>query len=177
MKDIIVGDILRIHSYKHDGRIHRAWDEATVLYIDDEILVCGNNKTKVTEGDGRHHKTKEPAIMIFYKHNWFNVIGQLKKQGLFYYCNIASPYLIDEDVIKYIDYDLDLRVFPDGGFKVLDRNEYKYHKTMMGYSPNIDKIIRHELSALIELKRKETGPFTKGLIFRYHEIYNSLKNS
>ena len=34
MNSIKVGDRLRIHCYKHDGRIHRAWDEATVLYID-----------------------------------------------------------------------------------------------------------------------------------------------
>ena len=173
----MIGDVLRIHSYKHDGRIHRAWDEATVLYIDEKMLVCGNNKTKVTEGDGRSHKTKEPAIMIFYKHSWFNVIGQLKKQGLFYYCNMASPYLIDEDVIKYIDYDLDLRVFPDGGFKVLDRNEYKYHKVMMGYSEGLDRIIHRELSALIELKRQEIGPFVKGLIFEYYEKYKGIKKS
>ena len=38
---------------------------------------------------------------------------------------MASPYIIDENVIKYIDYDLDLRVFPDGGYKILDYNDEK----------------------------------------------------
>lgn len=177
MNSIKVGDRLRIHCYKHDGRIHRAWDEATVLYIDSEKLICGNNKTKVTEGDGRSHRTKEPAIMFFYRHSWFNVIGQLKKQGLFYYCNMASPFLIDEDVIKYIDYDLDLRVFPDGGFKVLDRNEYKYHKELMHYPEEIDKILTSELTELIDMKRAEIGPFTKGIVYEYYEIYKKLKKS
>ena len=117
MNDVKVGDHLTIHCYKHNGKIHRTWDEATVLEISDEYLVCANNKTKVTENDGRSHKTNEPAVMFFYKKYWFNVIGQLKKHGLFYYCNIASPYIIDNGIIKYIDYDLDLRVFPDGGFR------------------------------------------------------------
>ena len=40
--------------------------------------------------------------------------------------NIASPYIIEEGTIKYIDYDLDLRVFPDGSFKVLDRGAVSY---------------------------------------------------
>ena len=175
MNELKIGDCLKIHCYKHDGRIHRAWEEATILYYDDNVLVCGNNKTKVTEGDGRSHKTKEPAIMFFYKDSWFNVIGQLKKQGLFYYCNIASPYIIDENVIKYIDYDLDLRVFPDGGYKVLDRNEYKYHKELMGYSNELDKVLTSELTRLIELKKKDLSPFSKENVFNYYEIYKKIK--
>ena len=47
---------------------------------------------------------------------------------------MASPYIIDENVIKYIDYDLDLRVFPDGGYKILDYNEYKYGVRMVATS-------------------------------------------
>ncbi len=174
MNEIKVGDRLTIHCYKHNGKIHRTWDEATVLEITDEMLVCANNKTKVTENDGRSHKTNEPAVMFFYKKSWFNVIGQLKKHGLFYYCNIASPYLIDNGIIKYIDYDLDLRVFPDGGFRVLDRNEYNYHRRLMKYSSDLDFILRNELTKLIELKRREEGPFKPGIVESYYEIYKNL---
>ena len=103
MKDLKVGDVLSIHCYKHDGKLHRTWDEATILDIQDDLLVCGNDKTIVNESDGRIHQTNEPAIIFFYKKRWFNIIGQLKTQGLFYYCNIATPYLIDNGIIKYID--------------------------------------------------------------------------
>ncbi len=174
MNDIKVGDKLTIHCYKHNGKIHRIWDEATVLEITNDILICANYKTKVTENDGRSYKTNEPAVMFFYPDKWFNVIGQLKKHGLFYYCNIASPYLIDDRVIKYIDYDLDLRVFPDGGFKVLDRNEYNYHKKIMNYSDEIDLVLKSELTELINLKRKEEGPFKKGLVEEYYQEYSKL---
>ena len=106
-KKLRKGQQFSIHCYKHDGSLHRTWDEATVLFENDEMLVCGNNKTIVTENDGHSHRTNEPAILFFYKKHWFNVIGQLKPYGLFYYCNMASPYLIDGNIIKYIDYDLD----------------------------------------------------------------------
>ena len=120
--ELKVGERLTIHCYKHDGTLHRTWDEATVLFEDDEKLICCNNCTVVTESDGHSHRTNEPAILFFYKKRWFNIIGQLKPYGLFYYCNIASPYVIDNKIIKYIDYDLDLRVFPDGGYRILDCN-------------------------------------------------------
>lgn len=175
MNNFKVGDRLTINCYKHNGKIHRSWNEATILEIGEDYLVCANNKAKVTENDGRSYYTNEPAIIFFYKNRWYNIIAQLKSHGLFYYCNIATPYVIDENIIKYIDYDLDLRVFPDGGFRVLDRNEYKYHKKIMHYSDDLDLVLRSELSNLIELKRKDKGPFDKKVIDKYYQIYKELQ--
>ncbi len=176
MKKNKIGERYIIHSYKHDGSIHRAWDEAVLLDECDDYLVFGNDRTKVIESDGRSWKTKEPAIMYFFKNNWYNVIGQCKKDGIYYYCNIASPFVIDEKTIKYIDYDLDLRVFPDGAFKVLDRGEYNYHKNKMHYSDEIDLVLKEELSNLIELARNHKGPFEKSKIEEYYKIYKTHKN-
>lgn len=177
MNDIKIGDKLKIFCYKHDGTLEHTSEEAVVLENNEDYLVCGNGRTKITEKDGRSHMTNEPAVLFFYKKHWFNIIGQLKKFGLFYYCNIASPYIIDGKSIKYIDYDLDLRVFPDGGFRVLDRNEYNYHKKVMHYSDELDYIIKSELSHLIELKRSESGPFQSGIVDKYYDIYEKIKKN
>lgn len=175
MNQIKTGANLIIHCYKHNGKIHRAWDETMILEINPDGLVCANNHTKVTESDGRVHQTNELAILFFYHHHWFNVIAQLKPKGLFYYCNIATPYLIDDGIIKYIDYDLDLRVFPDGRYRVLDRNEYNYHRKMMRYPPEIDLILKQELTTLIQMKKNHRGPFDKTIIDKYVLKYNKLK--
>lgn len=175
MRQIKEGDKLQVHCYKHDGSLHRTCDEATVIEITDDLLVCANNKTEIIESDGVRYHTKEPAILMFYKDEWFNIIGQMKENGLFYYCNIASPYIIDDGLIKYIDYDLDLRVFPDGSFKVLDRNEYRYHKKKMQYGSNLEKVIEYELTKLIDMKREESGPFSKKMIDHYYELYEKIR--
>ena len=175
MKRLFKGEKLIIHSYKHDGNIHRSWDEAVLLDEKEDYLVFGNEKTKVIESDGRVWKTKEPAILFFYKKHWYNVIGQCKRDGIYYYCNIASPFIIESNTIKYIDYDLDLRVFPDGSFKVLDRGEYNYHKNKMNYSDDIDKILKDELTILIEKARNKEAPFKKEIIEKYHDEYQALK--
>ena len=105
----------------------------------------------------------------------YNIIRQYKKDGIYYYCNIASPFIIEEGAIKYIDYDLDLRVFPDGSFKVLDRGEYKYHKKLMNYPETIDKILKSELSNLIDIVRKKDVPFDKVTLDKHLEEYKKLK--
>ncbi len=175
MDNIKIGDKLKIYCYKHDGTLEHTSEEAIVLENNDDCLICGNGRTKITEKDGRSHMTNEPAVLFFYKKHWFNIIGQLKKFGLFYYCNIASPYILDGKSIKYIDYDLDLRVFPDGGFRILDRNEYNYHKKIMNYPDELDNILKKELSYLIEEKRKNNGPFASGIVNKYYEIYEKIE--
>ena len=70
---------------------------------------------------------------------------------------------------------MDLRVFPDGAFKILDRGEYNYHKKKMHYPNELDKILKDDLSSLIEIVRKKDGPFNHDLIEHYHDVYNNLK--
>ena len=88
---------------------------------------------------------------------------------------LASPFIIEDNTIKYIDYDLDLRVFPNGSFKVLDRGEYNYHKKLMNYSKELDKILKFELSNLIDFAKSKKGPFDKEEINNYCNDYKNSK--
>ena len=176
MANICIGDNLQIQCYKHNGKIHSAWDEAVILDIKKNYIVCGNNRTQVIEGGGNFWRTKEPAIMYFFYDCWFNVIAQLKKDGIYYYCNIATPYIIEENTIKYIDYDLDLRIFPNGEYKILDKMEYKYHKRIMNYSDDLDKVINSSLKELITEYKNKNIVFNEKNNYEYYQRYQKLKN-
>ena len=175
MEKLKKGDKLQIQCYKHDGKVHRCWDEAVLLDVKKDYMVFGNERTLVTESQGNTWRTKEPAIMYFFKNRWYNIIVQLKKDGITYYCNIASPYIIEDDTIKYIDYDLDLRIFPNGCFKILDREEYKYHKKKMNYSDNLDIAIRSALSELITDYQNGALMFSSGVNLNYEKEYQRLR--
>ena len=176
MDDLKIGDTLVIHCYKHNGLVYESSKIAYVLDIKDDYIVLGDENVLITKKDGRRWHTKGSAIMFFYKKRWFNIIAQIKNEGIFYYCNIASPFVIDDHALKYIDYDLDLRVFNDGAFKVLDRNEYNYHKKLMNYPKEINYIIKEELSNLIEMKKASEFPFNKESIEYYYDIFQKVKN-
>ena len=174
-----IGDKYIIHGYKHNGKLYKTWDEAIFLGETKEYYIFGNNNTEVKKRYGQNWRTKDPAVLFFYKDEWFNIIAQLKKNGIFYYCNIASPAIIEEQnkVIKFIDYDLDLRIFPDGTYKILDRSEYEYHKKKMKYSHDLDKIINYKLSKLIKKFNNNDIVFNKELIEKYNkEYFEILKN-
>lgn len=177
MEKLEIGKKYVIHSYKHNGKIYKAWDEAVLLDYNHKIgvYIFGNDHAKVMEADGRIWHTKEPAVLFFFKDCWYNIIGQCKSKGIYYYCNIASPFIIEEGTIKYIDYDLDVKVFPGGSFKVVDRGEYNYHKKQMSYPNEIDSIVKAELSNLIEKIRQKNYYFDPKTIINYEKKYEELK--
>ena len=72
MKSICIGDNFQIQCYKHNGKVHRFWKEAVIIDIKKDYIVCANNRTLVIESDGSTRKTREPAIMYFFKNRWFN---------------------------------------------------------------------------------------------------------
>ncbi len=170
-----IGDKLQIQCYKHNKKPHRAWNEAILLDVKKDYMVFGNNKTLVIESEGTTRRTKEPAIMYFFKNKWFNVIAQMKKDGIYYYCNIATPFIIEENTIKYIDYDLDLRIFPKGEYKILDKLEYQYHKNKMNYSDDLDTVINNALDELIEEYKAGAIEFSEKKNKEYLNLYLDLK--
>ena len=168
--------IVKIHSYKHDKKIHRVWNNVTVLDFDDEMVVVGNYKARVVEANGRYWNTKEPAICFFYNNEWFNVIAMLKEDGIHYYCNISSPYVYDDEAIKYIDYDLDLRVDSKFNYRILDKDEYKYHARIMEYPDKLKAVIENSLEKVSDMVNNRIGPFNLDVVMKYYNDYKKLNS-
>ena len=168
---MLEGHWLDIRCYKHNGSIHRFWDRGLVLENNDDYLIVATKRAKVVESNGRCWFTKEPAVTIFSKKEWWNTICMLKKTGICYYCNIASPSLVDKETIKYIDYDLDAKLFPDKEIRVLDEKEYKHHKKLYHYDDNLDKILRYTTGIVVQKMKNQQFPFIDEQI---NEYYNSF---
>ena len=170
------GDFITIQSYKHDGSLHRTWRETMVLKTTENAIIGVNDHTLVTESDGRRWVTREPAIVYFHKKFWFNIIAMIRDSGVSYYCNLASPYVMDEEALKYIDYDLDVKVFENHEKKLLDVDEYESHKKEMHYSADIDFILKGNVKILVDWINQEKGPFSESYINIWYKRYLELKS-
>ena len=175
MKEIEALEKIDIISYKHDGELHRVWRNVDKIYEDKELLILINNEVDVIDGDGRKWKTREPAVCYFFKKYWFNVICMIRNESIYYYCNLSSPYVVDVEGIKYIDYDLDIKVFPNGELKELDRDEYDFNIKYLHYSDNIKHIIEKNMKLLIERIDNKMDPFNKECVRHWYNEF--LKKS
>lgn len=166
-----IGSQVYIQSYKHDGSLHRTWSKGLVIDADETKYVVVTNKTWVIEADGRKWFTREPAICFFYTDRWYNVISMMRKTGVYYYCNLASPSLYDGEAIKNIDYDLDVKVYPNGGYDILDQDEFEEHASHMGYGEDVIEVVERSLDRLLNVIEEKKSPFNAEDIDLYFQLY------
>ena len=181
MCELKKGDSVFVQSYKHNGSLHRTWSKALVIDDNEDFYVVVTDHSWVVESDNRRWLTKEPAICFYYRKKWFNIISMVRKSGIYYYCNIATPSIYDGEAIKNVDYDLDVKVFPDGNYIILDENEFEYHCQRMNYPDEIKKICVDSKNELVEMVKDKRMPFNfsfiNGYIMRYFELIFEEKNS
>lgn len=160
-----------IQAYKHNEELHRQWSHSYVLEDNEDYYVLASIRAAVVESDGRKWHTKEPAIFILSKKSWFNVIAMLKETGICYYVNIASPAIYDKNFIKYIDYDLDVKLYEDGTTRLLDVSEYKKHADEQGYSEDIKEVLQTSVDKVYQMINKKEFPFVDEEILRLYKKF------
>ncbi len=75
----------------------------------------------------------------------------------------ASPYYLDNEALKYSDYDLDVKVSTDGEKRLLDVEEYERHKgkwTIRWF----DFILKENVKILVDWINNECGPFSDAYV-------------
>ncbi len=174
-KKLNINDCIYIQGYKHDGSLHRTWMNGYVVEASEERTVVITNHTLVVEADGRRWVTREPAVCYFYPNRWFNALAMIRNTGIHYYVNIASPAIYDGEALKYIDYDLDVKVSPKGKTMVLDREEYKTHAMQMGYSYTLDRVLNHALDEVLSLVNAKKTPFDVEEVEEFYQKYLDAK--
>ncbi len=172
-----INDKIKIYAYKHNGDFHRLWPETILLSeTKDYYVTASPYKSRVIENNNHYWFTKEVAISYFSKKRWFNIIIMFKENEVVYYCNLASPVLVELDSLKYIDYDLDYKYFVNSQkTKVLDRKEFNVNKYKYRYPTWVENKIHKEMKILQEWVKNEICPFSKEFREKWYEEYNSRR--
>ena len=96
--------------------------------------------------------------------------------GVCQYCILGSAFDFEQVALKYIDYDLDVKVFTNGEKKLLDVEEYEQHKEKMHYSDDIDFILKENVKVLVDWINQNKGPFSEEYIKIWYNRYVELRN-
>lgn len=164
---------VQIQSYKHNGKIHRVWETNAVLERTNDRLIAGNDRTRVCEADGDIWRTTEPAVCCFYSVYWFNVVASARADGVHYYCNLSSPFVYKNRTVIYTDYDLDIVVYPDGSYDLLDEDEFAARQYEMGYPETLVTTLWEQVDYLKRLIEQKREPFAPGFIEEWYRQFLS----
>jgi protein associated with RNAse G/E len=152
---------LEVRAYKHDGQLHRTWpaqllrQEGSLVVLDatfpDEIV----HDLLGTIASGTH------SLEYYWLDRWYNVFrfaepdGQLRN----YYCNVNVPATLADNVLRYVDLDLDILVDPDFSYRILDTEEFESNAKLYGYSAEVKANARQALADLVIMIETRAFPF------------------
>lgn len=161
------GERFIVRVLKYDGTTYRSW-HAQLREIRDQLLILDAE----FDADVQHESLGEipkgtRTIEYYWLDRWYNVFQFLEDDGRtkLFYCNINTPPVVEEGVVRYVDLDIDLLVKPDLSYEVLDLEEFYTNAQRYGYS---DELKKRAQAAVEDLKVMIEGrhfPFALELIY------------
>lgn len=130
-----------IHAYKRNGWLYRTWEFPKVVDIGKDFICVSLWNCKIITNDKdkkcyyRSVNLKN-AYWFFLKDKWYNIIATINSNNsISYYINIASPFIYEEEAIKYYDFDIDIKMDSSSRttYKILDIDEFNNHRVIYNY--------------------------------------------
>src|SRR5262245_40439693 len=118
-------DGITVISRAYDLTIRRTWNAKLVRDEPPLIELVGEFNRDVEHPNLGFIECGTVSYEYYWLDRWYNVFrfqtpnGELRN----YYCNINLPPKFEDGVLDYIDLDIDLLLWPDGKFEVLDRED------------------------------------------------------
>ena len=150
-----------INSRKFDGRIHRTWSAELIEKNENLLSFVGVFTEEVNHPDLGLIRPGTISYEYYWIDRWYNVFKFYEPEGRLrnYYCNINLPPSFQNNVLDFIDLDVDLLVWSDFTWQRLDLEEFEKNTSLYGYSEEIVRQVSATVAELEEMIRKRVFPF------------------
>lgn len=156
---------ITVHAKKYDGRVRKKWSGGLVRNTDGVIVLIAKFEKAVEHNDLGVIEAGTVSFEHFWLDRWYNVFRFHRPGGdlLAYYTNIAMPAVIENDALCYVDLDIDVILWPDGGVEVLDRDDFEENSVKFGYAEGDKQAVEAALDEVLSLIDRREFPFDYGL--------------
>lgn len=149
--------LVTIQSLKYDRSCHRKWTAKFIASSGSLLEFVGEFENEVSHPHLGIIRPGTISYEYYWLDRWYNVfrfhepVGTLRN----YYCNVNMPPVYMNNVLEYVDLDIDIVVWRDHSYEVLDLDEFEENAVKFGYGGSL-KIraydVVEELKRLIETR-------------------------
>lgn len=154
-------NIVTINSRKFDGSIHRSWQCDLMEETEDYWLFYGEFEKEISHEKLGVIRRKTLSYEYYFKDKWFNIFRFHEPEGelKFYYCNINMPPVFANEVLDYIDLEIDVLVQKDLNYEILDEDEFEENLLKYNYQPELIYQVEKNMDELTSLIQNRYFPF------------------
>ncbi len=144
---------ITVNSRAFDGSIRRSWQCELIERCDPLLVFVGTFDRDVAHGELGLIKKDTVSYEYYWLDRWYNIFRFHEADGTLrnYYCNINMPPVFASGVLNYVDLDIDIVVWPDKSWQILDREEFESNAVTFGYSNEIRTKVEQTTLELISI--------------------------
>lgn len=150
-----------INSRKFNGDIHRSWKAELIKNENQLLIFVGEFEEEVHHSDLGIIRRGTISYEYYWLNRWYNIFKFFEPDGNLrnYYCNLNMPPTFSENVLDYVDLELDVLVSNSFEVKILDREEFEENSKRFGYSDELKIKTFETLNELLRLINSRAFPF------------------
>lgn len=155
--------IVTINSRKFDGIVHRSWKANLISKTESQLIFLGEFEKQVEHPHLGVIRRGTLSYEYYWLDRWYNIFRFHEPDGKLrnFYCNINLPPTFENGILDYIDLDIDLLVWKDFSFEVLDLVDFEENAKRFSYSDELRRKVNFYLDKLITLVKNKSFPFNE----------------
>ena len=141
------GELFTVNSRKYDFSLRRSWKARLIERSNKLLLLEGFFDAEVQHPDLGTIAQGTRSVESFFLDHWYNYFVFYEPTGKLrnYYINLSMPPRISENVVDYVDLDIDVIIWPNRELKILDIEEFEENSRLYNYPDEV-------VSRVLELK-------------------------
>lgn len=153
--------IFTINSRRFDQSIRRSWECEIVAERELRLMFVGVFDREIVHTHLGRIAAGTISYEYYWLNRWYNVFRFHEPDGTFrnFYCNINMPPKIGDNVLDYVDLDIDVIVDGSGRLAVLDEDEFDANAAAFGYPAEIHRMAASAVDELKDLIEGREFPF------------------
>ena len=160
-KMTVNANIIRINALKYDGAVHRTWKAELIKQTDSLLTLVGQFENEVSHQSLGVIRRNTLSYEFYWLDSYFNIFRFHEPEGELrnFYCNVNMPPKFENGVLSYIDLDIDILVWKDFSYEILDLEEFEENARTYGYPGNLREKVRASIKELETMIEKRIFPF------------------
>jgi len=157
----MIKEVVTINSRKFDGQIKRSWKAELIAEKDSLLEFVGEFEKKVAHSHLGVIERNTVSYEFYWLNRWYNVFRFHEPDGSFrnFYCNLNMPPTFENKVLDYVDLDIDILVWKDFSYEILDSNEFVENSRTYSYPNDLQANVQVALNELIQMIENKIFPF------------------
>lgn len=153
--------MIKIKTFKLDGRSHRTWNAELVRQEGPLLVLDGIFATDIEHDLLGTIAAGTRSVEYYWMERWYNVFRFSQPNGELrnYYCNISVPPSFDGSTLSYVDLDVDILVAPDLSYQILDVDDFERNCKGHGHSLELREHAQRAIDEVIGMIKARQFPF------------------